>query len=180
MKRNYYHNKRNGCVYVSKHVQVHIFCFVLELRTLSFSFSGKRRVWWRFWTSINVMGGLYSLSSLRHAFLKASKHLAAEFSNRTTISPTWSSSHPPPHILSFCLARFVQRHKDMDQVVFGLPKREGKPPHQDTVATNSCTSPSFQSHPRRPSGSLALFLWFHTPFHNHRPDNTLARGSSDL
>ena len=72
------------------------------------------------------------------------------------------------HRLSFCLARFVQRHKDMDQVVFGLPKREGKPPHQDTGTTNSCTCPAFQSHPRRPSGSLALFLWFHTPFHNHR------------
>ena len=107
-------------------------------------------------------------------------HLAAEFSAHITTSLTLEFEPPAASSPLVRLARFVQRHKGMDQIMFGLPKREDKPSYQDTGTTNSCTCPSFQSHPRRPSGSLALFFWFHTPFHNHRPDNTLARGSSYL
>ena len=91
-----------------------------------------------------------------------------------------SSSYPPPHLLLFCLARFVKRHKGMDQIMFGLPKREDKPSYQDTCATNSCTCQTFQPNSCGSSGSFALFLRFHTPFHDHRQDNTLARSSSSF
>ena len=91
-----------------------------------------------------------------------------------------NSSHPPPHILSFCLARFVKRQNSMDQIMFGLPKREDKPSYQDTGTTNSCTCPSFQPHSCGSSGSFALFLRFHTPFHDNRQENTLARSSSSF